>query len=72
MHDAAQPPSTELWSSPDRVEDGLIWQPLTQLPLGNLVGEVVEGYAVHAAGARPDLHLPPREVGERDPHHLLS
>ena len=58
-------------TSPHGVEDGLIWQPPTALPLGNLVGEVVEGYAVHAAGARPGLHLPPSEVGEDcDPHHL--
>ena len=45
-------------SSSHRVEDGLVWQPLTAPPLGNLVGEVVEGYAmnVDVACARCDLH----------------
>ena len=52
------PSSKVIWSSPHRVKDGLIWQPLTAPPLGNLVGEVVEGYAmnVDVACARCDLH----------------
>ena len=61
------PSSKVIWSSPHRVKDGLIWQPLTAPPLGNLVGEVVEGYAMHATSSRPDVHLPPSDVGERPP-----